>query len=292
MRQEVERLPLVTGMGDEWFRVGPLKVFADGGILIGTAYLREPYGEHTDIYGYHDPGYQGVLALPRENLIAIARAANQLGWQMTAHVTGGGALDALLDAYEAANRDRPIAERRFTVTHANFPDARAIGRARQMGVAFDMQPAWMHLDGPVIKDVFGPVRMHDFEPFRALLDAGVIVAGGSDHMVGFDSRTAINPFNPFLGMWMAITRKMADGTVLGPDQTVTRQEALRMWTLSGAWLTFEEKLKGSIEPGKLADLVVISKDFLNCPVDEIKDIEALITVAGGRVTYRNPSARP
>ena len=289
VRQEVERLPLVTGMGDEWFRVGPIKVFVDGGILIGTAYLREPYGEHTEIYGYHDPAYQGVLALPRENLTAIARAANQLGWQMTAHVTGGGALDALLDAYEAANRDRPIADRRFTVTHANFPDARAIERARAMGVAFDVQPAWMHLDGAVIKDVFGPARMKDFQPFRNLLQAGVVVAGGSDHMVGFDSRNAINPFNPFFGMWMAITRKMTDGTVLGADQTVTREEALRMWTLSGAWLSFEEKTKGSIEPGKLADMVVISKDFLQCPVDEIKDIDALLTIVGGRAVYRSPA---
>src|SRR5438067_1688300 len=120
--------------------------------------------------------------------------------------------------------------------------------------------------------------MKDFEPFRALLDAGVTVAGGSDHMIGFDSRNAINPFNPFFGMWMAITRRMADGTVLGADQVVTREEALRMWTLSGAWLTFEEKLKGSIEPGKLADLVVVSTDFLTCPIDDIKDIEALLTV--------------
>src|SRR5204862_2945355 len=123
---------------------------------------REPYGDHTDIYGYRDPDYRGVLALPRDNLIAIARAANELGWQMTAHVTGGGALDALLDAYEAANRDRPIAPRRFTVTHANFPDRQAIERARRLGVAFDSQPAWLHLDGAAIKDVFGPERMRDF----------------------------------------------------------------------------------------------------------------------------------
>ena len=73
MRQEIERIPFVTGMGDEWFRVGPLKVVADGGILIGTAYLREPYGEHTEIYGYDDPDYRGVLAVPRENLIEMAR---------------------------------------------------------------------------------------------------------------------------------------------------------------------------------------------------------------------------
>jgi predicted amidohydrolase YtcJ len=287
VRQDIERIPFVTGMGDEWFRVGPIKVIADGGILIGTAYLREPYGEHTAIYGYHDADYRGVLSVPRENLIEMARVANRLGWQMTAHTTGGGATDALLDAYEAANRDRPIADRRFTVTHGNFPNPQAIERAKRLGVAFDSQPAWLHLDGPAIKDVFGPARMKDFLPLRSLFDAGVIVAGGSDHMIRFDSRTAINPYNPFFGMWMAITRRLADGTVLGTDQTITREQALRMWTLNGAWMTFEEKLKGSIEPGKLADMVVISKDFLGCPVDDIKDIDALLTIVGGQIVYRN-----
>jgi predicted amidohydrolase YtcJ len=273
-------------MGDEWFRVGPIKVVADGGILIGTAYLREPYGAHTEIYGYHDPDYRGVLSVPRENLIEMARVANRLGWQMTAHTTGGGATDALLDAYEAANRDRPIADRRFTVTHGNFPNPQAIERARRLGVAFDSQPAWLHLDGAAIKDVFGPERMRDFLPLKSMFDAGIVVAGGSDHMIRFDSRTAINPYNPFFGMWMAITRKTADGAALGADQGITREQALRMWTLNGAWMTFDEKTKGSIEPGKLADLVVISKDYLRCPVDEIKDIEALLTVVGGQVVYR------
>lgn len=285
IRQEIERIPFVTGLGDEWFRVGSLKVVADGGILIGTAYLREPYGEHTDIYGYHDPSYRGVLSVPRENLIEMARTANRLGWQMTAHTTGGGATDALLDAYEAANLDRSIGPRRFTVTHGNFPDERAIERARRLGVAFDVQPAWLHLDGAAIKDVFGPARMRHFIPLRSMLQAGLRVAGGSDHMIRFDPRHAINPYNPFLGMWMAVTRKTSDGTVLGVDETITREQALRMWTQSGAWLSFEEKSKGSIEPGKLADMVVISKDFLRCPVDEIKDIEALVTIVGGRVVY-------
>jgi predicted amidohydrolase YtcJ len=286
VRQEIERIPFVTGMGDEWFRVGPIKVVADGGILIGTAYLREPYGTHTGIYGYDDPEYRGVLSVPRENLIEMARVANRLGWQMTAHTTGGGATDALLDAYEAANQDRPIADRRFTVTHGNFPNAEAIARARRLGVAFDSQPAWLHLDGAAIKDVFGPERMRDFLPLKSMFDAGVIVAGGSDHMIRLDSRTAINPYNPFFGMWMAITRRTRDGATLGADQAITREQALRMWTLNGAWMTFEEKTKGSIEPGKLADMVVVSKDFLHCPVDEIKDIEALLTVVGGQVVYQ------
>lgn len=286
VRQEIERIPFVTGMGDDWYRVGTLKVIADGGILIGTAYLREPYGEHTDIYGYHDAEYQGVLAVPRENLNEMARSANRLGWQMTAHTTGGGATDALLDAYEIANKEKSIMGRRFTVTHGNFPDARAIERARQMGVVFDCQPAWLHLDADAIRDVFGPQRMKDFIPLRTLFDKGIVVAGGSDHMIRFDSRHAINPYNPFFGMWMAITRKTVSGAVQGAEQTITRDQALRMWTLNGAYLSFEENSKGSIEPGKLADLVVISKDYLHCPVDEIRDIEALLTVVDGRVVYR------
>jgi predicted amidohydrolase YtcJ len=104
-------------------------------------------------------------------------------------------------------------------------------------------------------------------------------------MIRFDSRKAINPYNPFFEMWMAITRRLADGTTLHPEQAVTRLEALRMWTLNGAYLSFEEKIKGSIEPGKLADMVVIDKDFLKCPVDEVKDIEALVTIIGGKVVY-------
>ncbi len=292
IRQDIERISFVTGLGDEWFRVGPLKVVVDGGILIGTAYLREPYGENTGIYGYHDPRFQGVLSVSRENLIEVAKVANRLGWQMTAHTTGGGATDALLDAYEAADRERSIAGRRFTVTHGNFPNAQAIERARRLGVAFDSQPAWLHLDGAALKDVFGPSRIHDFLPLRSLFQAGVVVAGGSDHMIRFDSRDAINPYNPFFGMWMAITRKTADRSVMEPEQTVTREQALRMWTLNGAWMTFEEKVKGSIEPGKLADMVVISKDFLACPVDEIKDIQALLTVVGGRAVYRSSAMQP
>jgi len=285
VRQEIEHIPFVTGFGDEWFRVGSLKTVADGGILIGTAFLREPYGENTAIYGYKDPDYRGVLAVPRENLVEMARAANRLGWQMTAHTAGGGATDALLDAYEAADRDKAIAGRRFTITHVNFPDARAVARAKKLSVAFDCQPAWHHLDGPAIKDVFGPSRMSHFIPLRTLIDEGVVVAGGSDHMIRFDSDHAINPYNPFFGMWMAVTRRTVDGTLLHPEQAITREEALRMWTLNGAYLSFEEKLKGSIEPGKLADLVVISKDYLSCPVEEIRNIQALTTVVGGKVVY-------
>jgi len=290
IREEIKRIPFVTGRGDDWLRVGSLKIVMDGGILIGTAYLREPYGRNTGVYGYDDPDYRGVLAVPRENVFEIARTANELGWQMTAHVTGGGSLDVLLDAYEAADGEHSIRDRRFTVTHGNFPNAQAIARAKKLGVVFDCQPMWHHLDAPVLKGVLGEERMAHFLPLRSLFDAGVIVAGGSDHMIRFDPRQSINPYHPFFGMWMAITRQTVDGQVINPEQRISREQALRMWTANGAYLSFEEKIKGSIEPGKLADLIVIMKDFLSCPVDEIKEIEVLLTVVDGKEVYQASEA--
>jgi predicted amidohydrolase YtcJ len=289
---QIRSIPFVTGWGDDWLRVGPLKTTVDGGILIGTAFMREPYGEHTQIYGYTDPDYRGVLAVPKENLFTMARVANELGWQMTAHATGGGALDLLLDAYEEANRQKSIVGRRFNVMHANFPNAAAIARAKKLAVVFDSQIAWYHKDADALSKTFGPSRMSYFLPLRSLLDAGLVVAGGSDHMIRFHPRDAINPYHPFYGMWMAVTRKTTGGAVFNPEQRVTRQEALRMWTVDGAYNSFDEAKKGSIEPGKLADMVVISKDYLTCPEDEIKDIEALRTVVDGKVVFESASLRP
>jgi predicted amidohydrolase YtcJ len=285
VRDKMKAIPVKTGSGDDWVRIGAIKAVLDGGILLGTAYLREPYGDHTEIYGYNDPDYRGVLAFPRENVMMMAQTAAEMGWQMTCHTAGGGATDLLLDAYEAADKQHPVRPLRFTVTHGNFPNARAIARAKKMGVIFDMQPAWYHFDGPAIAPVFGPQRMRDFIPLRSMFDAGVLVVGGSDQMLRMDPRKALNPFHPFFGMWMAITRKTVDGTVLSPEQRITREEALRMWTINGAYGTFDEKNKGSIEPGKFADFAVINKDFLTCPEDEIRNIDTLTTVLDGKVVY-------
>lgn len=288
VRNSILRIPFATGWGDDWYRVGTLKTFADGGICIGTAYLRTPYGAHTELYGYHDPKYRGELRVSEANLVAMAKTADELGWQMTAHTTGGGATDLLLQAYETANREKPIRDLRFTVTHGDFPDPHAIQLAKRLGVAFDCQPAWLYLDGPAIKDVFGPARMANFVPLASLFRAGVVVAGGSDHMIGFDPNTSTNPYNPFLGMWIAITRQTVDGTVIDPSQRLSREQALEMYTLNGAYLSFDEKKKGSIEPGKLADMVVISRNYLSCPVDQIKDLQALRTIVGGKVVFDRP----
>ena len=283
--REIEGIAAVTGHGDEMFRVGSLKVVLDGGILLGTAFMRAPYGENTQVYGFEDPEYRGELRIRPRDLERIATLAARLGWQMTAHTTGGGSTDALLDAYEAVNREVPIEDRRFTLTHANFLSGDAIRRAAALGVVADMQPAWYHFDGPALAGVLGPDRMGTLQPYRSIIDAGVVVAGGSDHMIKFDARESVNPFDPFLGMWIAVTRMTTDGSVHNPEQRITRQEALRMWTLNAAYLTFEEDVKGSLEPGKYADFVIVDRDILTCAEDELRDARVLATVLGGRDVY-------
>jgi predicted amidohydrolase YtcJ len=127
--------------------------------------------------------------------------------------------------------------------------------------------------------------MSYFLPLRTLIDNGLKVVGGSDHMIKFDPRNSINPYHPFYGMWMAITRKTVSGQEINPEQRITREEALRMYTIDAAYNGFDEDAKGSIESGKLADMVVISDDYLTCPVDRIRDIEPVMTIVDGKVVY-------
>ncbi len=283
---EIESISHVTGFGTPMLRVGALKVFLDGGILLGTAYMREPYGENTQVYGFEDPHYRGELRIAPADLEAIMERAASLGWQVTAHATGGGSVDVLLDVYETIDQRIPIRDRRFTITHANFVSPEAIRRAKSLGVTLDMQPAWYHFDGPALSGVLGPERMATLQPYRALLDAGVVVAGGSDHMIKFDPQDSLNPYDPFLGMWMASTRIAADGSVHNPEQRVTREQALRMWTLNAAYLAFDDDVKGSLEPGKYADFAVLDRDILECSDDELKETQVLETVIGGRTVYQ------
>ena len=290
IRERVAGLGLATGFGNEWVRIGDLKLFLDGGILTGTAYLRQPWAEvHPDrvkqVYGITDPAYRGILRVTRQQLTNVMTIANELGFRFTAHCTGGGGVDMMLDCYEQVDKVKSIRSRRFAITHGNFFTAKAIERMKRLGIYADSQPAWFYKDADAMRYLLGSDWIKTFHPYKSLFDAGIVVNGGSDHMVKFDSFNSTNPYNPFLAMWSAITRKTERASVINGEQAISRQQSLRMYTINNAYPSFEEDIKGSIEAGKLADMVVLSEDIMTCPPDNIKDIKAEMTMVGGKVVY-------
>ena len=266
-----------------WLR--GVKVFLDGGMLTGSAYLRQPWGV-SKIYSIEDPQYRGMRYIEPGKLYRIARLALTNDFQMTAHSVGDGAVHALIEAYEEVNSEFPVRDQRPCITHSNFMSLEAIQKMKRLGIVADLQPAWLERDGATLLKQFGHDRLEYFQPYKTLFEHGVTVGGGSDHMQKIGGMRAINPYNPFWGMWIALTRRPRwTGQVLHPEQRITREQALRLYTINNAYLTFEEKNKGSIEKGKLADLVVLNKDILICPLDEIKDITVDRTYLGGKQVY-------
>ena len=276
----------VTGQGDEWVRTGSLKIFLDGGILTGTAYLNEPWGEIAkDIFDVNDSTYRGILNYTRNELLNIVMAANELDWAFTAHCTGGGGVDLLLDVFEEVNKVKPIYDRRFSIIHGNFYSEEANRRMQKLGILANCQAPWFYKDADAMKYILGDERIRVFNPFGSMVKAGVIVCAGSDHMEKMDPNASINPYNPFLAMWSMITRTTERGNIVEPLEAVSREDALKMYTINNAYATFEENLKGSLEPGKLADLVILSDDILECQEREIKNIYSELTMVGGKVVY-------
>jgi hypothetical protein len=287
LQQQIEAAPFTTNTGDSWLKFGTFKLTLDGGMTIGTAFQRHPYGPFgKQLYGKTDPDDRGQLFVAPAKLLAVMRTARNRGWQLTTHDQGGGAIDNFLDTLEALDREEPIAPTRSHVMHASFQSSEAIARMKKMGVLADVQAPWLYLDGPALEQVFGYDGMKYFYPLRSYIDAGIIVAAGSDHMIGHDRNTAVNPYNPFLSMWTEVTRLTNRGKVIHAEQKISRAEALKTHTIWAAYLQFADQERGSIELGKLADLVVIDRDYLTCPEAQIKDIQPVMTILDGRVVYR------
>ncbi|MEX0718780.1 MAG: amidohydrolase [Planctomycetaceae bacterium] len=288
VEEYTKKIGLKTGDGDEWVRVGPLKIVVDGGIHWGNTYLREPYGEkRANFYVHDDPQYRGDLNYDVERMADIFRAAHRLGWQLCTHVTGDAGVDRVLDAIEAAAKDEPgIVNRRFSLTHAYFPAADAARRAHALGVGVDTQPNLYYKDSRAIATIYGEEWAARFGGIGEWLRAEVPTAIAGDHMMGLDPDAAMNAYNPFLMLHVAVVRTNREEKLYGPEQRVSRIEALRCLTNHPAWLEFTEDKKGSLEPGKFADLAVLDRDYLTCPDDEIRKIGVVLTMVDGGVVWR------
>ena len=267
-----------------WLR--GVKVFLDGGMLTGSAWMQKPWGV-SSVYSITDPEYRGLIYIEPERLYQISKLCLDNDLQITAHAVGDGAVQALIDAYARVNQESPVAGKRPCITHCNFMSAQAIQQMKDLEIVADIQPIWLYLDGRTLLQQFGEDRTAFFQPYKTLFREGVKVGGGSDHMQKIGSLRSVNPYNPFLGIWTMLTRlpRWTDQP-LHPEQIVTREQAIQFYTINNAWLTFEEKEKGSLEPGKLADLIVLDRDLLNCDIDAVKDITVDQTWLGGRIVYQ------
>lgn len=248
--------------------------------------MRQPWGV-SKIYSIDDPQYRGVRFIEPDKLYQIAKIALANDLQFTAHSQGDAAVDAMVETYERIDKnDFPVRDRRPSITHSSFMSAEAIAKMKALGVVANLQPAWLLLDGTTLRQQFGVERLKYFHPYRTLAEQGVIVGGGTDHMQKIGSLRSINPYNPFLGMWTTMVRvPRGSDQPLHPEQSLTREQAIRLYTINNAFITFEEAHKGSLEAGKLADFIVLDRDILTCPVEQVKDIKVEATYLGGSRIY-------
>jgi predicted amidohydrolase YtcJ len=272
--------------GGPMLRIIGIKTFLDGGMLTGSAYMMEPWGI-SKIYAIDDPDYRGVLFIPRERLLPIVKTVTECGMQFTAHTVGDGAVQTLLDVYEELSKTMPIRKMRHCITHSNFMSAESVRKAAELKVIPLVQPAWLYLDTRTLVKHFGYERLRYFQPLHSIFEAGGIAAGGSDHMQKIGSLRSINPYDPFLGMWIAITRraKWYDGQ-LHPEEALSREQAIRFYTINCARALIQDKHVGSLEKDKLADFIVIDTDLLSCPADAIRETKVLRTYLNGKLVYK------
>ena len=283
----IKKLGLKPGEGDDWVRATCMKITVDGGIHWGTTWLSEPHGEkRAAFYRNSDPAYEGEHYYSPAQMREVFGAVNRLGWPMSAHVTGdGGAMEVLRAVGDVAKEQPNMKERRFNLIHCYFPDAAMAALAKEVNAGVDTQEYLFYRDVDFIAKIYGKAWAERFLGLKTWVDAGVPVAINSDHMIGFDPNHAMNSFNPALMLYCAVTRKNDFGEVHGPAQRLSRLDALRTVTQWAAWLSFDEQKLGTLEAGKLADFVVLDRDYLTCPEVEIKEMRPVMSVLGGKVVW-------
>lgn len=262
-----------NNFSDNWLRVGGLKSFVDGSLGSHTALFHEPY---TDL-----PGDTGLLVTSKKDLYEMILKADLQGLQSITHAIGDKANTIILDVYEQVRIQNGDRDRRFRVEHAQHLRHSDIERFRELGVIASMQPYHAIDDGRWAEPLIGD-RIKTTYAFRSLLDSGANLVFGSDWYVA--------PPSPLWGIFAAVTRqtlddKNPDGWV--PEQMISVEEALKCYTISPAYASFEESMKGSIAPGKLADLVIIDEDITKINPETIKDARIMMTIVDGKIEYQS-----
>ncbi|HZK77678.1 MAG TPA: amidohydrolase family protein, partial [Gemmatimonadaceae bacterium] len=260
------------GRGDEWLRIGGLKGFVDGSLGSHTAAMFAPF---TD-----SPKDSGFLVETEKDLYDWTSGGDNAGLQVIVHAIGDRAINTQLNIFERVANENSPRDRRFRIEHAQHLSAGDVPRFAKLGVIPSMQPYHAIDDGRWAERVIGPQRARLTYAFRSLGDAGARLAFGSDWFVA--------PPTPLLGIYAAVTRRTLDGKNPEgwiPEQRITVEDALKAYTINGAYASFEDSIKGSIERGKLADIVLIDRDITRVAPEAIADAKVTMTIVGGRVVY-------
>ena len=263
--------------GDDFVRVGGIKLIVDGGFEGGhlSRNYQEPYGKGGT--------YSGLTVSPPDAYNSVVLEINRLGWRATTHAVGDTAVDQVLTAYELANKDGSLIGKRWAIEHAFIARPDLVRRMQDLKLMVSAQDH-LYLAAPVLKRYWGWDLASEVTPLKTYLDAGLLVAGGTD--------SPVVPFNPFWELYHFATRDTISDGIYGNDQKiVSRTQLLRLVTINYAVLIGEQDYRGSIEPGKLADFAVLTDDFLSVPIEAIPNMKALLTFVGGKEVYRDPSYR-
>jgi predicted amidohydrolase YtcJ len=267
-----------TGLGDEWVRVGAVKILSDGSMGSGTAAFFEPYAD--------DAQTTGLLLHPVPELDRMIREADAAGFQLAVHAIGDRANALVLDAFEKAVAANGPRDRRFRIEHAQVVRKQDLPRYKALGVVASIQPSHCIDDMRWAEKRIGPARCRDAYNFRSFTAAGITVAFGTDWFV--------EPLDPRLGLYAAVTREFPGGGPPGgwfPEEKIPLEDAIDLYTRGSAYAELAEKDKGTLEPGKLADLVVFAEDLFKIPPRRILTTPVDLTVVGGAVVYEREHER-
>ncbi|MGG4267527.1 amidohydrolase [Peribacillus simplex] len=259
---------IVTGTGDERFKIGPAKLFTDGSSTGPTIYTREPYSS--------DPGYSGILYYKEEEIYQVLGQAHKKGYQITVHAQGDRAIEMYLNCVEKALNETPRKDHRHRIEHAGISAPDLQQRMKDLGIVPIPNPPFPYEFGDIYIEHYGN-RVNRMYAARDYIDNGILAAGGSD--------APVTDHDPLLGIHVAVNRRSRSGMKIGTVQSISVMEAIKLYTWNGAFASFEEDVKGSIEVGKLADLVVLNDSILKVDPQNIKDLKVESTILNGEILY-------
>jgi len=277
--EDAERLlqtGLYTGFGDAFLQLGGVKMFADGGMGARTIAIYPP-----GVIG--EPENTGLLLWRSEDMQKAHRTLAAAGWQLITHAIGDRAMDQVLDSYAAVQEQLRIKDPRWRIAHGGVSTPKILQRLHEQSVIVDGNPAFVYWIGSWFLK-YGPERVRWSYPGKSYFDHGVIAGGASD--------VGVTPISPWWGIWAAVERKeMNTGDVLAPEERLTIQQALQLYTRNGAYIGREEGAKGSLEAGKLADFIIIDRDVLHTPAPQLKEVQVLATYVGGKPVYQRTAEK-